>query len=112
MKILCICNQGENRSRTTAEIINLSGLHTARYDGFHKETLNAATGKWENFKRANLDWADRIIVYESEHEDILKQFGYQYWGKAWNFAIEDIYFYRQPELMAAIRERLHACGLI
>jgi predicted protein tyrosine phosphatase len=111
MKILCICNQGENRSRTTADIINLAGLHTARYDGFHKETLNAATGKWERFKRANLDWADRIIIFQDEHEQLLKGYGQRYWGKSLNFDIPDRFFCQQPELVALLQERFREFDL-
>ena len=70
------------------------------------------TGKYEEFNPANLDWADKIIVYEDEHEEILKEYGYKYWGKSFNFGIQDVYFYWQPELVALLRERLRQVELM
>ena len=105
MKILCICNQGENRSRTAAEILSGRG-HEARYDGFYKDKLNEQLKKREVFNVANLNWADKIIVFEENHEDLLKKYGYSFWGKSYNLNIEDLYHYNQDSLKRLIIEKM------
>ena len=55
-KILFICNQGENRSRTAAGILEGKG-YAVKYDGFHCGSFNPI----------NLEWADRIVVFEDDH---------------------------------------------
>jgi hypothetical protein len=67
MKILCICNQGENRSRTAAKIL-LDRGYEARHDGFYKDKFNDELKKREVFCVDNLTWADKIIVFEENHE--------------------------------------------
>jgi len=106
MKILCICNQGENRSRTTARILNESGKHIAKYDGFYKRNFDSAKSKWIKFDEFNLEWAEKIIVYEDKHESCLKKYGYRYWGKSYNLNIPDIYTYDQIKLIDIVMEKL------
>jgi len=106
MKILCICNQGENRSKTVALLLQRSGRHEARYDGFFKEIFNDKEQKSEKFNPDNLTWAERIIVFEDRHEDELKKINYLYWGKSINFDIPDVYYFDQPELVKIINEKI------
>jgi predicted protein tyrosine phosphatase len=106
-KILCICNQGENRSRTTAEILASTGKYEARYDGFYKNRDEEASTKREVFNPRNLDWANKIIVFEDIHEDLLKKYGYSYWGKSYNFNIADLYYYNQSSLVKIIKTKLN-----
>lgn len=106
MKILCICNQGENRSKTTALLLRQGNKHETRYDGFYKEIYNENDRKWEKFNHNNLTWAERIIVYEEAHEEQLKKIDYIYWGKSINFNIPDKYFFNQPELVKLIKEKI------
>ncbi len=106
MNILCICNQGENRSRTTAEILMALGRYDVKYDGFYKDRINELTGLRERFDTKNLDWANKIIVFEEFHEDLLKKYGYSYWGKSYNFNIEDMYHYNQKNLIEIIKGKL------
>lgn len=58
------------------------------------------------FNPKNLEWANKIIVFEDVHEDILKKYGYTYWGKSYNFGIEDMYHYNQKSLILIIKEKL------
>lgn len=112
MKILCICNQGENRSRTAAEMLNTSGKHESKYDGFYKDKVNEGTGKRDVFNKNNLEWADKIVVFEENHEELLKKYGYAFWGKSYNFQIEDLYHYNQNSLRKLIMEKLKQYELI
>ena len=106
MNILCICNQGENRSRTTAEILSAVDMYQVKYDGFYKDKLNELTNQRDIFNPKNLEWANKIIVFEEVHEEILKKYGYSYWGKSYNFDIEDMYHYNQKSLILIIKEKL------
>ena len=106
MNILCICNQGENRSRTTAEMLSALGKYEVKYDGFYTDRYNEVSKQREIFNPKNLDWANKIIVFEEAHEELLKKYGYSYWGKSYNFNIEDMYHYNQKSLIQIIKEKL------
>ncbi len=106
MKILCICNQGENRSKTTALLLKENKNYDTRYDGFYKEIYIKTDQKLETFDPGNLKWAEKIIVFEDRHEDELKKFDYIYWGKSINFNIPDIYYFNQRELVKLIKEKI------
>lgn len=83
-----------------------------QYDGFHKEKYNTKKRKWEKFDVALLDWAEKIIVYEEEHEAILRQYGYSYWGKSYNLEIPDLYFYNQTALVELVQQKLGQLNLL
>ena len=106
MNILCICNQGENRSRTTAEILSALGKYEVKFDGFYKDKYNEDSKQREIFNPKNLEWANKIIVYEDVHEELLKKYGYSYWGKSYNFGIEDMYHYNQKNLILILKSKL------
>ncbi|MDH5203124.1 MAG: hypothetical protein OEW69_07700 [Nitrospirota bacterium] len=94
MKILFICNQGENRSRTAAELWKkLHPLHQIRYAG-------------NNFDIGLLDWADKIIVFKKTQEDELKSIDYRYWGKSYNISIDDVYAYNSATLINILQKKL------
>ena len=96
MKILFICNQGENRSRMAAAIWRkMYPKHQVKYFGF----LN-------NFDTDLLDWADKIIVFEKQHEDELKDIGNKYWKKSYNILIEDVYSYNSSILKDVLYRKL------
>ena len=97
MNILCICNQGENRSRTTAEILSALGKYEVKFDGFYKDKYNETSKQRDVFNPKNLEWANKIIVYEDVHEELLKKYGYSYWkGLELKYVIQynNIYQYR------------------
>ena len=106
VKILCICNQGENRSRTVFDILSANAGYVLKYDGFYKEKFNEASNQMEEFDPRNLEWADKIIVFEVSHEDLLKKFGYQYWSKSYNLDVPDLYSYSQQKLKEIIESKL------
>lgn len=96
MNILFICNQGENRSKTASEIwVTIYPQHQVKYTGFYN-----------NFDAELLDWADKIIVFERQHEDELKSRDYRYWGKCYNISVDDLYPYNSGKLKAILREKL------
>ena len=96
MKILFICNQGENRSRMAAEIWRkMYPEHQVKYFGFNN-----------NFDSNLLDWADKIIVFEKEHEDELKEIDDKYWKKSYNILIDDVYSYNSRILKDVLYKKL------
>ncbi len=96
MKILFICNQGENRSRMAAEIWKkMFPEHQVEYFGFYN-----------NFSYDLLDWADKIIVFEKEHEDELKEIDIKYWKKSYNILIDDVYSYNSSTLKDVLSKKL------
>ena len=102
MKILFICNQGENRSRTAAEVWKkLYPLHQVRYAGFYNK-----------FDTGLLDWADKIIVFEKHHEDELKSIDYRYWGNSYNISIDDLYTYNSASLIDVLKRKLKLIEIV
>jgi predicted protein tyrosine phosphatase len=96
LNILFICNQGENRSRTAAEIwVKIHPDHQVMYTGFYNK-----------FKVELLDWADKIIVFEIQHEYELKAIDYKYWKKSYNILINDIYNYNSSKLKEILYKKL------
>jgi hypothetical protein len=47
-------NQGENRSRTTAEVLSAVGKYKVKYDGFYKDKFNETTKQRDIFNQQNL----------------------------------------------------------
>jgi len=102
MNILFICNQGENRSRTSSEMwAKMYAEHQVKYAGFYN-----------NFDAQLLDWADKIIVFERQHEDELKSRGYKYWGKSYNISVDDLYVYNSSRLKSLLQEKLKLIDVI
>jgi len=96
MKILFICNQGENRSRMAAEIWKkMYPEHQVEYFGFYN-----------NFNYDLLDWADKIIVFEKEHEGELKELDMKYLKKSYNILIDDVYSYNSSTLKDVLYKKL------
>ena len=112
MNLLCICNQGENRSRTAAELLQQTGKYAVRYDGFFRDRFDEVLKKRVVFNRANLDWADTILVFEEAHEELLKGYGYSYWGKCRNLGIDDLYDYGNAGLKKLVRDKLKTFGFL
>jgi predicted protein tyrosine phosphatase len=63
MRLLFVCNQGENRSRAGAELFAARG-HETRYAGIHSDA-RPLTGEM-------LEWADIIFVFEDVHIGFIK----------------------------------------
>ena len=96
MKLLFICNQNENRSKTAEELFK---------DKF--DTKSAGLYNKKPVTEKQLSWADKIIVMEDEQRsEIAKRFPKQYMKKQIiSLNISDIYNYNNPELIKIIKSR-------
>ena len=97
MKVLFICNQNENRSKTAKEIF--------------KERFKTKSAGLYNSKpvtEKQISWADVIIVMEkSQRSEIAKRFPKQYMLKRIvSLDIPDVYHYNQPELVEILKSKV------
>ena len=100
MKILFVCNQGENRSATAADIFK--DRYKTDFAGIYNKLPN----------KGSLEWADIIIVME-EHQraEISKKYPDQYLKKKiLCLDIPDVYYYMQPELVKILEEKIKKLG--
>jgi predicted protein tyrosine phosphatase len=90
---LFVCNQGQNRSKSAAELFN--GEFASLYN-----LKNILT-------KELLEEAEIIYVFEEEQrEEIAKRFPLQYMKKKIiNLDIPDIYKYNQPELVIILKKK-------
>lgn len=97
MKVLFICNQNQNRSKTAEE------LFSAQY-----ETLSAGLYNEKPVNEQQLSWAEMIVVMEeTQRKELSKRFPKQYLKKQIIcLEIPDIYFYNQPELIEVLKEKM------
>jgi predicted protein tyrosine phosphatase len=97
MKVLFICNQNENRSKTAEELFR--GSFETKSAGLYSE-------KAVNEKQ--LSWADSVIVMEdSQRSEIAKRFPRLYMQKRIiSLDIPDIYYYNQPELVKKLKSKM------
>jgi len=97
MKVLFICNQNENRSKTAEELFK---------DKFKTKSAGLYNKKPVNEKQ--LSWADIIVVMEdSQRADIAKRFPKIYMQKRiLSLDIPDVYHYNQPELVNALKSKI------
>jgi predicted protein tyrosine phosphatase len=96
MKILFICNQNQNRSRTAAE------LFKGRF-----ETKSAGLFNSRPVTKSQISWADTVIVMEdSQRSEIAKRFPELYMQKRiLSLDIPDIYSHNQPELVDLLKSK-------
>jgi len=97
MKILFICNQNENRSKT-AEI-----LFKDRF-----ETKSAGLYNQTPVKESDLEWADLILVMEDiQRKELSKRFPKTYLKKKiLSLNIPDTYYFNQESLKTILNERI------
>ena len=96
MKVLFICNQGENRSKTAEHLFK---------DKF--ETRSA--GLYNNLvKKSDMEWADLVIVMEDhQRKTISERFPELYLKKRIiSLNILDVYYYNQPSLIKILNEKI------
>ncbi len=93
-KILFICNQNENRSRTAEELFR---------DKFNTRSAGLYNAKPVTEKE--LDWADTIVVMEDKQRtEISKRFPNIYIKKKiLSLNIPDMYTHNAPELINMLR---------
>ena len=96
MKVLFICNQNQNRSKTAEEIFK---------DKF--ETRSAGLYVQNPVSEDELAWADLVVVMTDEQRsEIGKRFPQQYMKKRIiNLDIPDQYGYDQPELKVLLEKQ-------
>ncbi len=102
MKVLFICNQNQNRSKTAEEMFK------AKF-----ETKSAGLYNKKPVSNKELSWADLVIVMENEQKsEIAKRFPEQYLQKRiLSLDIPDIYHYNQPGLIKALTSKMDKLGL-
>ncbi len=93
MKVLFICNQNKNRSKTAEDLFK--GKFTTKSAGLYNE--RPVTEK-------QISWADLVVVMEDlQREEIAKRFPKQYMQKrVLSLDIPDIYQYNQDELKSVL----------
>jgi len=98
MKVLFICNQNQNRSKTAEELFK---------DRF--ETKSAGLYNPKPVTKNELLWAETLVVMENEQRsEIAKRFPDIYMQKRIiSLNIPDIYHYNQPELIKILKYRVN-----
>lgn len=98
MKILFICNQNENRSKT-AEFL-FKGAHETKSAGLFNE---------KPVTKKQIKWADIIIVMEeNQRKELANRFPQEYLTKQiLCLNIPDMYSFDQPELKKELKNRLN-----
>jgi predicted protein tyrosine phosphatase len=96
MKVLFICNQNQNRSKT-AEKIFKEKFETKSAGLFNEKPVN----------EKQLSWADLIFVMEDfQRNEIAKRFPKLYLQKMiLSLNVPDIYGYNQPELIELLENK-------
>ena len=97
MKVLFICNQNLNRSKT-AELIFKSKF----------DTKSAGLYNLKPVSEKEILWADVVVVMEDfQRGEIAKRFPKQYMQKRIiSFGIPDVYYYNQPELIKLLKSKI------
>jgi predicted protein tyrosine phosphatase len=95
MKVLFVCNQGENRSKTAALI-------------FKDRFETRAKGLYNNLlKEEDLEWANLIVVMEDhQRKTISERFPKSYLKKKIiSLDIPDVYYYNQDSLIHVLNDK-------
>ncbi|MBI2650169.1 phosphotyrosine protein phosphatase [Candidatus Woesearchaeota archaeon] len=97
MKVLFICNQNQNRSKTAEELFR--NKFKTKSAGLYNE--KPVTEK-------QISWADVIVVMEdSQRSEIAKRFPKLYMQKRiLSLDIPDVYNYNQPELVNTLKSKI------
>jgi len=98
MNVLFVCNQGENRSKTAAELFK---------DRF--ETKSAGLYNEKPVAEKELAWADTVVVMEDrQRSELSKRFPVTYMQKLIiSLDIPDVYHYNQPELVDVLKSKFN-----
>jgi len=97
MRLLFICNQNQNRSKTAEH------LFKDKY-----ETKSAGLYNEYPVKESDLEWADIVLVMEEgQRTELSKRFPKLYLKKQiLSLNIPDTYYYNQPSLIQVLNEKL------
>lgn len=98
MKVLFVCNQNQNRSKT-AENLFKDRFQTKSAGLYNETPINKKT----------LSWADTVIVMEDkQRSEIAKRFPKMYMQKRiLSLDIPDIYHFNQPELIKILKSKIN-----
>ena len=98
MRILFICNQNQNRSKTAEDIFK---------GRFQTKSAGLYNGKPVTEKQ--LSWADLVVVMEdAQRGEIAKRFPNEYMQKRiLSLNIPDVYHYNQPELINILKSKVN-----
>ena len=98
MKVLFICNQNQNRSKTAEEVFK--GRFKTKSAGLYNE---------KPVSKKELSWADTIVVMEDEQrKEIAQRFPDIYMQKQiLSLEIPDVYHYNQPELIDVLKAKVN-----
>ncbi|MBU1199842.1 MAG: phosphotyrosine protein phosphatase [Nanoarchaeota archaeon] len=96
MRVLFVCNQNQNRSRTAEEIFQ-SAFETRSAGLFNEQPIS----------EQEILWADLVVVMEeNQRSEIAKRFPKEYLKKKIiSLEIPDIYKYNQPELIDVLKSK-------
>ena len=99
MKVLFICNQNQNRSKTAEK------LFKSRF-----KTKSAGLYNENPVMEKDLSWADVVVVMEDEQRsEIAKRFPKLYMEKRiLSLNIPDVYHFDQPELNHLLESKMKA----
>lgn len=99
MKLLFICNQNINRSKTAEKLFKPK--FETRSAGLYNE--NPVTKK-------QISWADIVVVMEdSQRSEIAQRFPEEYLKKQIiSLNIPDIYHYDQPSLIEILKDKMES----
>ena len=97
MKVLFICNQNENRSKTAEELFKSSF-----------ETRSAGLYNDHPLSEEQFAWAELVVVMEDgQRKELGKRFPKLYLQKKIiNLEIPDVYGHRDPELILLLQEKM------
>ncbi len=97
MKVLFICNQNKNRSKTAEELFST-----------RLETKSAGLYSENPVTEEQVSWADLVVVMEDfQRTEIAKRFPSLYLQKKIvSLSISDEFSYNQPELIELLESRM------
>jgi predicted protein tyrosine phosphatase len=96
MKVLFVCNQNQNRSKTAEELFKQEF-----------ETKSAGLYNEKPITKKQISWADTVVVMEDEQRiELVKRFPELCLKKRiLSLGISDAYHYNQPELIYELKQK-------
>jgi len=97
MRLLFVCNQNQNRSKTAEELFK--DKYNTKSAGLYNE---------KPLTKKQISWADTIVVMEEDQrKEIAKRFPKEYMQKRiLSLNIPDTYNYNQPELVNLLKSKI------
>jgi predicted protein tyrosine phosphatase len=98
MRVLFICNQNQNRSKTAEKLFK---------NKFKVKSAGLFNGK--PVTSSQIKWADTIVVMEDvQRSEIAKRFPQHYMQKRiLSLDIPDVYQFNQPELIDVLKSKIN-----